>query len=161
MRSPLGSVPRSQDKDGRDFEAGAIWLLQLLGFSSFHLGAMSKLNGEPDVLAQAPNGDVILVECTIDVPDDDKLANLISRTAKFAELLGACRNGADAMTITPILMCPLSPVQLAGIRAKAAENSILILHKKDTAHALRLAKFQPVATSCAHSDYYSRPAHRR
>jgi hypothetical protein len=65
--------PRMRDKDARDFETGTTWLLQLLGFTTVYLGDMSRFSGEPDVLAQAPNGDLILVECTIEVPDDGKL----------------------------------------------------------------------------------------
>ncbi|MFL6605746.1 MAG: hypothetical protein ACJ8R9_31090 [Steroidobacteraceae bacterium] len=140
-------TPKKKDKDARDFETGASWLLQLLGFATVHLGGMSGLNKEPDVLAQAPNGDVILVECTIDVPDDDKLTKLISRAAKLTELLRTSESAGDVITITPILMCPLSPDELAGIRAKAAKHSIQILYQEDIAEALRLAKFHPDANS--------------
>lgn len=119
----------------------------LLGFATFHLGGMSNLGKEPDVLAETPCGDAILVECTIDVPDDDKTTKLISRAVKLTELLGTTDNAADVISITPIIMCPLSPDQLAGIRMKAAEHSILVLCKDDIVGALRLAKFRPDANT--------------
>ena len=71
--------PKMRDKDARDFETGTTWLLQLHGFTTLYLGGMSRLSGEPDVLAQMPNGDLILVECTIEVPDEGKLNKLIAR----------------------------------------------------------------------------------
>jgi hypothetical protein len=76
-----------KDSYAKDFEVGCAWLLQLLGFASFLLSSMSRLNKEPDILAQAPNGNVILVEGTIEVPDDDKLTKLISRATRLEHLI--------------------------------------------------------------------------
>jgi hypothetical protein len=73
-------------KQGRDFEAGVAWLFQLLGFAPIHIGAMSDLTDEPDILVTSPSDDVLIVECTTGIPQDKKLTMLVSRAAHAPRL---------------------------------------------------------------------------
>lgn len=137
--------PKMQGKESRDFEAATTWLLQLLGFTVVHLGGMSRLDNEPDVFAQTPSGDLILVECSIEVPDDKKLNRFVARVQRWHRLIEIQESTGEPVTLTPILMCPLSYAELAGAREKTEQHSIFILYKEDIAEALHLAKFQPNA----------------
>lgn len=131
--------------DAEDFEMAATWALQLLGFATIHLGGLKGLDNESDALAQAPNGDLLLVECTIEVPDDKKINRLIARAQRWEQHIKTYWTASEAPTLTVILMCPLPAGELAGIFAKAAQHSVLILNKEDIAEALRLARFRPDA----------------
>jgi hypothetical protein len=68
--------PKTQS---RDFEAGIALLLQMLGFSSGYVGALSKMRDEADIFALSPRGDVIVAECTTAVPDIEKVDKLLAR----------------------------------------------------------------------------------
>ena len=137
--------PKMQGKESRDFEAATTWLLQLLGFTAVHLGGMSYLENQPDVIAHAPNGDLILIECSIEVPDDKKLNRFVARAQRWRRLIEIYESTGESVTLTPILMCPLSYAELAGAREKTEQHSIFILYKDDIAEALHLARFQPSA----------------
>jgi hypothetical protein len=128
-----------------DFEAAFAWLWEVLGFATIHVSAMSDLREEPDHLAMAPNGEILIVECTTGVPDDNKLTKLISRTARMRELRQS--DPANAMDVIPLLVTPLSPAQLAGIRAKAEEHAIIVLCRPEIEQALERSQFAPDPTS--------------
>jgi hypothetical protein len=142
----LESLLTKPDKNqGRDFETGFAWLLQVLGFAPIHIGAMSGCSGEPDILVLAPSGEVLIVECTVGVPDDDKLSMLISRTARMREALQRSEGSTSVITVTPILAVPLPAEELCGIRAKAEKHGILILCRPELQESFARTMFAPDA----------------
>lgn len=74
---------RPAGKQRDDFESAVALLLQVLGFAPAHIGAMSGWNDESDILVSCPAGEVIIIECTTGVPDDEKLSMLVSRRIRF------------------------------------------------------------------------------
>ncbi|MDQ2655191.1 MAG: hypothetical protein M3Z20_19340 [Chloroflexota bacterium] len=142
----LAQLLLAPEKDqGRDFEAAFAWLLQLLGFDCLHIGAMSGLNDEPDILAAGPGGETLIVECTTKVPDDTKVTKLVSRTERMRALRQKRvredpRSGA---LVLPMLVCSLPPNELQVMRAKAEAHSIVVLCLPELEEALCASRFAP------------------
>lgn len=131
-------------KQNEDFEAGIGWLLEVLGFATIHVSALSNMKDEPDILAIAPAGEVLVVECTIGVPDDDKLTMLISRVARMTRLWESQSETASGGVI-PILVTARPRSELRGILAKAEEHGIILLCKAEIEEAVARSEFKPDA----------------
>jgi hypothetical protein len=97
---------------------------------------------EPDILAASPSGDVLVVECTTGIPDDKKLTMLVSRAARLREDLRRS-SGSNSADVIPMLVVPLPPEELVGIRAKAQQNSVVILCRPELHAAIERSKFEP------------------
>jgi hypothetical protein len=138
-------ITRPERNMARDFEAGVAWLPQVLGFSPIHVSAMSGMTDEPDILVTGPDGEVLIVECTTGVPDDDKLTLLISRSARMRAALQESRGAAAPAIVIAMIITPLPSEELVGIRDKAEQNSILILCRSELKDAIARSKFGPDA----------------
>jgi len=68
-----------------------------------------------------PEREMLVVEATTDVPDDDKLMKLVSRMARARDELTRAL-GTSAPTVTALMVGPLPPEELRPIRAKAKPN---------------------------------------
>lgn len=138
----LITTPKKKEAD--DFEAAIAWLFHLLGFPAIHVGAVSAMQDEPDILASGPDGEVLLVECTTKVPDDDKLTLLISRTQRMRDLQQRAGPGLyGEVRVIPFMVCPLPSGELAGLRVKAERHSITLLCLPDLEEALERIRFTP------------------
>lgn len=148
MTALEGLLTRPEKNQGRDFETGIAWLLQMLGFAPIHVSAMSNMTDEPDILVTTPTSEVLVVECTTGVPDDKKLTMLISRVARLRESLqrSSGHAAANAQAIA-ILVTPLPREELAGIRAKAEKHGVLILCRPEIADAIARTKYEPNPSS--------------
>lgn len=148
MTALEGLLTRPEKNQGRDFETGIAWLLQMLGFAPIHVSAMSNMTDEPDILVTTPTGEVLIVECTTGVPDDRKLTMLISRVARLREGLQRSNGYAAANAqVIAILITPLPREELAGIRAKAEKHGVLILCRPEIAAAIAGTRFEPNPSS--------------
>lgn len=130
-------------KQGQDFEAAFAWLLQLLGFAPIHIGAVSGLSDEVDILAQASDSDVLAVECTVGLPNDEKLTKLITRTARLQRQYQPPVPGRAPVRIVSMLVTPFRLEELAGIRAKAEQHSVVLLCRDEIEHAVQQSRYQP------------------
>lgn len=128
---------------GRDFEAAVAWLLHLLGFAAVHLGSMSDLSGEPDILACESGGVLLIVECTTGVPSDNKLTLLISRVARMRENLRNAREAIQSGEVLAFLVCPLPPDEIVGMRRKAQSHAIIVLSRPEIDWAIERSRFAP------------------
>jgi len=133
-------------RQSEDFETGIAWLLQLLGFTAIHVSGLSNMTDEPDILVASPSGAVLIVECTIGVPDDDKLTMLISRTVRMRELQQS-QNGTTSSEVIPLLVTPRSRDELVGIRAKADKHGIILLCRAEITDAVERTQFPPDAAA--------------
>lgn len=137
-------ITNPKKKEADDFEAAIAWLFHLLGFPAIHVGAVSATQEEPDILASGPDGEVLLVECTTKVPDDNKLTLLISRTQRMRDLQQRAGPGLHGeVRVIPFMVCPLPSGELAGLRAKAERHSITLLCLPDLEEALERIRFTP------------------
>jgi hypothetical protein len=130
-------------KEGRDFEAAVAWLLQILGFASVHVGAMSGMSGEPDILARASPDIVLIVECTTGIPTDDKLTLLIARTAQMHESLRRSRQETASSEVLALFVTSRLPEEVVGMRRKAQMHSVVILCRPEIEQAVERSKFPP------------------
>lgn len=136
--------------EGRDFEAGIAWLFQLLGFAPVHVGAMSGLTDEPDILVMAPAGEVLIAECTIGVPDDDKLTLLVSRVARLRESATRSQGPSATGEVIGMLICARPPGELVSVRSKAEEHGVLVLCRPDIEAAVARTQFAPDPAATLH-----------
>ena len=136
--------------EGRDFEAGIAWLFQLLGFAPVHVGAMSGLTDEPDVFVMAPAGEVLIAECTIGVPDDDKLTLLVSRVARLRESAARSLGPSATGEIIGMLICARPPEELVSVRGKADEHGVLVLCRPEIEAAVARTQFAPDPAATLH-----------
>jgi hypothetical protein len=142
--SRLEKLLTSPDKkEGRDFETAVAWLIHALGLAPVHVGAMSGMTDEPDILVEAPGDLVLIVECTIGVPDDGKLTRLISRSVRMREILSRLRGHEVTNQVISILVSSLPAEELVAARAKAEQHSVVLLCREDVQEALRRVSFAP------------------
>lgn len=112
-----------------DFEAAVSWLLWGLGFSVACFGTNSKTRDALDLVAVSPNGDYLLVECTLGLlRAESKLSRLVARTASL-------RSSFDSSNMKHVRLLPVMVTALATEQAKAdipaaEENAVLVLTKE-------------------------------
>lgn len=134
-------LSRPSKSQAREFEVAFASLLQILGVGTVHVASVSKTSDGPDIIAMTP-GVVLIIECTTDLPDDDKLTKLISRSSRMRKSLEAAHRSE---TVIPMLVTPLPPVELAGIRQRAERKSIIVLSSVELEYAIARSKFAPDA----------------
>jgi hypothetical protein len=138
----LLTSPTEKQRD--DFETAVGLLLQMLGFAPAAFGRLSGLPGLPDLFVEGTDGEMLVVEATTDVPDDDKLMKLVSRVARSRDDLVRAL-GASAPTVTAMMICPLPTAELQPIRAKAEKFGVMILCRPEIESAIARSEFSPDA----------------
>ena len=136
-------LTRPTGKQRDDFESAVALLFHMLGFAPAHIGAMSGWKGEPDILVTCPNGETLLVECTTDVPDDDKLMMLVSRAARLREILSRSAEETRSADAIPMLVMPCAAEELAPLREKAERHGVAILTRPEIEAAISQSQFEP------------------
>jgi hypothetical protein len=132
------------EKQRDDFETAIGLLLQVLGFAPAPFGKLSGMGGEPDIFVEGNDGEMLVVECTSDVPDDDKLMKLVSRTARARDEL-ARSLGVSAPLLIPMLVIPLPPDEFKPILEKAAAHDVIVLGRPEIEAAIARTDFAPNA----------------
>jgi hypothetical protein len=135
--------PKEKERD--DFEAAIALLFQMLGFAPAHIGAMSGMTQEPDIFVIAPDDEVLIVECTTGVPDDEKLAKLVSRSARVREALQELSGTSLPPAIITVLITPRPLNELVPIREKAEAHGVLVLCRQDIEEMIVRTQFEPEA----------------
>jgi hypothetical protein len=138
----LLTFPLEKQRD--DFETSVGLLFQMLGFAPAAFGKLSGMSGLPDLFLESAEGVMLVVEATTDVPDDDKLMKLVSRTARARDELTRAL-GASAPTMTALMVCPLPPEELRPIRTKATQFGVMILCRPEIEAAIARSEFSPDA----------------
>lgn len=85
----FGPSGRGQKKP-REFESGVAWLMHLGGCAAMNLGSKPEgadVQGAPDIVARMPAGDLLIGECSLRIPDSDKLGKLRERARDVQDLL--------------------------------------------------------------------------
>lgn len=113
-----------------DFESGVALLLYLLGFSVAHMGTTKLLSEGPDILASAPSGNLLVVECTIGLLNEgNKLAKLIRRTILIREKLMAA--GYSHLTVQPVIATALMRNSIQTELEDAGKAGIAVVCKEE------------------------------
>jgi|CXWL01.1.fsa_nt_gi hypothetical protein len=113
-----------------DFETGIALLLYLLGFSIAHMGTTKLLSEGPDILASAPSGNILILECTIGLLNEgNKLAKLARRTSLIKEKLMAA--GYGHLIIQPVIATALVRNSVQAELEEAGKAGIAVVCKEE------------------------------
>lgn len=117
-------------KASEDFENAINWLLWALGFSPAIFGTHPKTKDGLDIIATTPNGNFIVIECTLGLlRSESKLSKLASRAIQVREKLDS--TNLKHIQILPVIVTALSRDQVEADIATADELGILVLAKQD------------------------------
>jgi hypothetical protein len=112
-----------------DFEAAIGWLLWALGFSTATFGTNAKTRDAFDTVAVTPNGDFVVVECTLGLlRADSKLSKLAARAASLRETLAT--SNMKNLRVLPVIVTAMTAEQVKADLAQAEEIGILVLTKE-------------------------------
>lgn len=124
-------------KAADDFEAGVAWLLWALGFSTATFGTNSKTTDAFDTVAVSPNGNFLVVECTLGLlKAESKLSKLGARAARLREALDA--SNMKHLRVLPVMVSALSLDQVLVDIPSAEENGILVFTRENLISALTI-----------------------
>jgi hypothetical protein len=117
-------------KESRDFECGVALLAWMLGFSVGQIGQTPRLAEAPDFAGTTPNGDMLLVECTIGMlKADSKLQKLAERTQAVIGSLEA--SGNRHVRVLPVIVTAL-PRASVEVDIAAANSAGIGVATKET-----------------------------
>ncbi len=132
--------PESDKSDA--FEGAVSTLCNLLGFSVVSYGRMPKLQEGPDIIAVTPAGKIVVIECTLGLPNKkDKLAKLVQRTTLVKEKLTAA--GYGDLQIQAAIVTPLSRNEVVADLEDASKHNIAVICKEDIERLLSRVDLPP------------------
>jgi len=132
--------PESDKSDA--FEGAVSTLCNLLGFSVVSYGRMPKLQEGPDIIAVTPAGKIVVIECTLGLPNKkDKLAKLVQRTTVVKEKLTAA--GYGDLQIQAAIVTPLSRNEVVADLEDASKHNIAVICKEDIERLLSRVDLPP------------------
>jgi hypothetical protein len=115
----------AKKRDARDLEIAVAWLLWMLGFAVSQLGLTEKTQEAPDMVALAPHGNVVLVECTTGLlKAESKLANLIDRVAAVRRRLDA--SGNRHVRVLPLMVTSKSSSEIRADEEQAQRLGVAV-----------------------------------
>ena len=108
-------------------------LLTIFGFSIASYGKMTKYREGPDIIAEAPSGNIGIIECTVGLlNNNDKLAKLVQRTSLFREKLKEV--GYPFLEIQPAIVTPLTRDEVKADIEMAGIHGIAVVCKENLEH---------------------------
>jgi len=142
------------------FEWAVGTLLFLLGFKLMPLGKSSPLTDGPDIVAVTPNGNVAVVECTIQLPGNkDKVGKVLQRAARVREQMA--KSGFVGGTTLPVVVTRVPREQVGDARAEVMGRGVLVLDKEDLQSLRRRIISHPIPiSSLAKGLHFSRRLNR-
>jgi hypothetical protein len=131
-------------RKARDFEKPIAWLFGMLGFSVSHLDAIPQANGSPDLVAKAPSGNVVVIECTTGLlKAEHKLPNLVARTEQVRKALAL--SGHETLKVLPVLVTNRSLAEVKAEIEDANKMQVYVITSDDFQELIRLSNLPPDA----------------
>lgn len=127
--------------ESRKFEHAVATLMYLLGFS---IGLPAETDS-PDILGTLQNGESIVVECTLRIPDfAAKAGRLVERRASLSKALTEANLPS---AVVAILVCRLSIREISATAKDVGNHDIVLLTHEDLESALMRIRFiqDPIA----------------
>ena len=135
MRGYLQPDRPLRSKAADDFEGAIAWLLWVLGFSTASFGTNAKTRDAFDTVAASPNGDFMVVECTLGLlRADSKLSKLNARSARLRELLD--NSNMRHLRVLPVLVTAMSADEVRADIPSAEAIGVLVMTKENLEEAL-------------------------
>lgn len=120
--------PRGKAAD--DFESAVAWILWGLGFAPVSFGMSPKTRDAFDILAVSPQGDFVVVECTLGLlRAESKLSKLSAREAALRKMLAT--SGLQHVRVLPVIVTAMTRDEVKADLRAAAETGILLLSRED------------------------------
>lgn len=141
----LQALLSTKDKKyARDLETASACLLWMLGFNSCHLGGTKVLQNGPDIVGMTPDGNVIVVECTVGtLKADSKMPKLLSRCVAVNDQLA--KAGHSHLRVLPVMITTLPRDEIASELAEAVSNGVYVIAGDDFDEAIARTLFPPDA----------------
>jgi hypothetical protein len=131
-------------KDARDFEKAVAWLFWMLGFSVAHLDTLPRAQGAPDLVAKAPNGDFVVIECTTGLlKAEHKLPNLVARAERVRKSLTL--SGHETAKVQPVLVTNRTLAEVTAEIEDAQKLQVFVITSDDFQELLQLTDSPPDA----------------
>lgn len=126
------------DRESNPFESTVAALLSLSGFRVMAVDRVPHLNGIPDIVAADAAENILLVECTLDLPHaDNKLSRLSNRRRAIREKLDeAGLTDTQALAVLAVAL----PCKELDEYYRDADRAGVILWGREDLHALRESK---------------------
>jgi hypothetical protein len=113
-----------------DFEAAISWVLWALGFSPANFGLNNKTRDSFDTILATPNGDFVVVECTLGLlRAESKLSKLAARVAGLKQVLD--NSNMTHIRILPVIITAMTLEQVKVDVDPARSSGILVLTRED------------------------------
>lgn len=126
---------RIKNRDGRELEIAVAAMLSLSGFRLLSLDRVPELEEAPDIVAADPRGNLLIVECTLSVPNAaDKMGKLFRRHHTIREQLD--RAGLDRVQTVPLLALTLPGDKISSYLNDATKADVL-MWGRERLHDLR------------------------
>jgi hypothetical protein len=127
----LKTFLNGQGRDtSRDFEKGFAFLANLLGFAIVPFSIIPQLADGPDLIASTPNGNAVVIECTIGhLTENNKLAKLVRRTNLLKEKLRLAGHGH--LKVQSIIVSLLSRSELQVELDEAGKHKVAVISKEE------------------------------
>jgi hypothetical protein len=129
----------------KDFESSVAVLFYLLGFETVRLGGNRKTTDGPDIYAQAPSGELLVVESTSGAFDHEKLGKLLTRTKQARERFCSHSPRLSVTKVTAVIVTPRTAEELGSSLSQAEKENVLVLHRSDLLNAIERTQFAPDA----------------
>jgi hypothetical protein len=119
-----------RQRDARDLEFATAWMLSMLGFNVAHLGGTSRTQDALDLIATAPNGHFLAVECTTGLLKAEyKLPLLIDRAEALREKLR--RSGTPQLRVLPVIVSSKNRAELSADLEQAQKLGVLVISQEN------------------------------
>lgn len=113
-----------------DFEAAISWVLWALGFAPANFGLNNKTRDSFDTVLATPNGDFVVVECTLGLlRAESKLSKLAARVAGLRQVLD--NSNMKHIRILPTIITAMTLEQVKVDVEAAKSSGILVLTRED------------------------------
>lgn len=134
MRSYLFPELPPKGRAADDFEAAISWVLWALGFAPANFGLNNKTRDSFDTVLTTPNGDIVVVECTLGLlRAESKLSKLAARVAGLKQVLD--NSNMAHIRILPVIITAMTLEQVRVDVEAAKSSGILVLTKEDLERA--------------------------
>lgn len=124
------------NRDGRELELTVLSLLGMHGFATVALDRIPHVQEIPDIIAADHRGNLLVVECTLGMPNaDNKLSDLYRKSHAIQDAL--LKIGRQDIQVVSVLATPRTAEELNNYRAEAVKLGILFWSRDDLEKLIR------------------------
>jgi Holliday junction resolvase len=128
--------------NSRDVEVAVAWLLWMLGFSVSHISGIAKTTDAPDLIAATPQGNLLVIECTMGIlKEDNKLPHLVGRAEKVRQNLSV--SGNQHLRVLPVIVTTKTREEVKADLEQAYKLGVYVVTREVLTELTNRTKFFP------------------